>query len=131
MTKKQLLEQAKALGLKPVTRNSVTELEAIIATAAAKPKAARGRKAKKATGDNPDIARLIEGIDTGDFGITLEHHELTPGKLARLLEVEPAVVAKLASGKRQPRTNAPADSIAGKVAAWFVSALDGKAEVAA
>ena len=83
MSKKELLEQAKALGLKPVTRNSVAELEAMIATATAKPKAPREAKGKKETGDNPDIARLIEGIDTGDFGLALMHRELTPGKLVR------------------------------------------------
>ena len=32
-------------------------------------------------------------------------------------------MAKVVSGKRTPRTNAPADSIAGRVAAWFVTSV--------
>ena len=123
MTKKELLEQAKTLGLTPVTRNSVAELEAMIATATAKPKAPRKAKGKKATGDNPGVVRLIEAIGTGDFDLALEAADLTPGGLARRLDVEPAVVAKIVSGKRTPRTTSPADSIAGKLAAWFVGTV--------
>lgn len=106
-------------------------LKARIAEAeqAAKPKAPRATKAKgeKATGDNPAVVALVEAVDTGDFGLALMHRDLTPGGLAKQLGVEPAVVAKLASGKRVPRANADPSSIAGRLAAWYVEATKTKA----
>lgn len=77
---------------------------------------------KTTTKPNPGITKLVAGIESGAFQKMLDANDLTAGGLARRLGVEPAVVSKLAKGARAPRTNAPADSIAGKVAKWYVAA---------
>lgn len=120
MNKKQLQARATELGVDFVSRTSVTELGARIAAAeATKPKAPRAGKGGKAAKPNAEVAALVEAIGSGEFAKALAAAELSPGGLARQLGVEGAVVAKLTSGKRTPRPNAPADSIAGRVAAWY------------
>jgi hypothetical protein len=119
-TKKELLEEARSLRLKPVTRNSVAELEAMIAEATPKPKATGFKRAPKAA-DNPDVVKLIDGVGTGDFALTLEEAGLTMGGLARELGVASGPVHKVATGRRVPRPNASPDSIPGQVARWYVS----------
>ena len=107
-TKEELLDRAKALGMKPVTRNSVAELEAMIteAEAAAKPtKVSKPRKTRQLD-PNVEVERLMAVIRDGTFARVLEREGLTAGGLARQLEVEPAVIAKIVSGKRRPRPNA-------------------------
>lgn len=90
----------------------------VVTVKAKAPRAAKAETAKK----NPAIAKLVDGIETGAFKDLLEAEGLTPGGLARQLEVEPAVVAKIVGGKRTPRPTAPANSIAGRLAAWYVAA---------
>lgn len=117
-TKKQLLEQARALGLKPVTRNSVAELEAMIATA--KSQAPRPGKAKKATGDdNPAVVRLIEAQQDGTLRAAIDAAGLKVGTLARQIDATPGVIDKLVKGTRVPRATADPESNPGKLAAWY------------
>jgi hypothetical protein len=71
-TKKELLEQARSLGLNPVTRNSVAELEAMIATATAKPKASRSAKARRRSAivvcaERPD-RQISKGLERAPIG---------------------------------------------------------------
>lgn len=118
-TKKELLEQARALGLKPVTRSSVPELEAMIA--GAKPKATR--KPKAVTGDeNPAVVRLIEAQQDGGLRAAIDAAGLKVGTLARQLDATPGVIDKLVKGTRVPRASAAPESNPGKLGAWLVAA---------
>ncbi len=123
-TKKELLEQAKALGLKPVTRNSVAELEAMIA--GAKPKATR--VAKPAADENPAVVRLIEAQQDGGLRAALDAAGVKVGTLARQLDATPGVIDKLVKGTRVPRATAAPDSNPGKLGAWLVAAEQQAAE---
>jgi hypothetical protein len=85
-----------------------------------KEKPAKAETAPKA--ENKAVLRLLAGIEDGTVAHLLAAEELTPGGLAKKLDVESAVVGKILNGKRTPRPTSAPDSIAGKVAAWYVAA---------